>query len=69
MEWCVSVPYSSGSCMKPMPFRPIHEKDEESVPPGEAVAWVREHYRSTAVETPWQRWWVAQSTSKIECWS
>ena len=28
------------------------------VPAGEAVSWVREHYRPTAVETPWQRWFV-----------
>ena len=25
------------------------------VPPGEAVAWVRDNYRPRAVETPWQR--------------
>lgn len=30
----------------------------DGVPPAEAVGWVREHYRPTAVETPWQRWWV-----------
>ncbi|MCT9931273.1 protein tyrosine phosphatase [Planotetraspora sp. A-T 1434] len=28
------------------------------LPPGEAVAWVREHYNHRAVETPWQRRWV-----------
>lgn len=26
--------------------------------PADAVAWVREHYRGKAVETPWQRKWV-----------
>lgn len=30
----------------------------EGVPVGEAVAWVRRHYRSKAVETPWQRRFV-----------
>lgn len=30
----------------------------DGVPPAGAVAWVREHYRRAAVETPWQRWWV-----------
>ena len=34
LEWCVREPYSSGSCMNPMPSRPIHEKLVESVPPG-----------------------------------
>lgn len=29
------------------------------LPPGEAVAWTREHYHHRAVETPWQRRWVA----------
>ena len=29
------------------------------VPPAEAVAWVRRHYHERAVETPWQRRWVA----------
>ncbi|MEU3186015.1 protein-tyrosine phosphatase family protein [Streptomyces sp. NPDC006923] len=28
------------------------------VPAGKAVAYVREHYRPRAVETPWQRRWV-----------
>jgi hypothetical protein len=31
------------------------------VPAGDAVAWVREHYRPRAVETPWQRRWVART--------
>jgi hypothetical protein len=30
----------------------------------EAVAWVREHYRERAVETPWQRRWVGWFASK-----
>ena len=30
----------------------------DGVPPGEAVAWVRRHYRPHAVETPWQRRYV-----------
>ncbi|WP_243708319.1 protein-tyrosine phosphatase family protein [Actinomadura sp. GC306] len=29
------------------------------VPPSEAVAWAREHHHPRAVETPWQRRWVA----------
>ncbi|WP_036331970.1 protein-tyrosine phosphatase family protein [Microbispora sp. ATCC PTA-5024] len=29
------------------------------LPPGEAVAWVRANYHRRAVETPWQRRWVA----------
>lgn len=28
------------------------------IAPGDAVAWVREHYHPRAVETPWQRRWV-----------
>ena len=36
-EWCVRVPYSSGSCRKPNPSSPIHEKLVESVPPGVSV--------------------------------
>lgn len=28
------------------------------VPPRDAVAWVRRHYRPRAVETPWQRRWI-----------
>ncbi|TNM64175.1 protein phosphatase [Streptomyces sp. NP160] len=32
----------------------------DGVAPTDAVAWVREHYRESAVETPWQRWWVAR---------
>ncbi|ETT25312.1 tyrosine specific protein phosphatase [Rhodococcus rhodochrous ATCC 21198] len=31
----------------------------DGVPPGEAVAYVREHYSHRAVETPWQRRFVA----------
>lgn len=34
----------------------------DGVPPAEAVAWVRRHYDSRAVETPWQRRWVRTST-------
>jgi hypothetical protein len=30
----------------------------DGVPAGEAVAYVRRHYRGTAVETPWQRWYI-----------
>ncbi|NUT98417.1 MAG: protein tyrosine phosphatase [Saccharothrix sp.] len=30
------------------------------VPAGEAVAWTRAHYRKRAVETPWQKRWVAR---------
>lgn len=32
-------------------------------PPEEAVAWTREHYNHRAVETPWQRKWVARFPS------
>jgi protein-tyrosine phosphatase len=28
------------------------------VPAREAVGWVREHYHTRAIETPWQRRWV-----------
>ncbi len=31
------------------------------IPPDEAVDWVRRHYHSRAVETPWQRRWVARA--------
>lgn len=30
----------------------------DGVPPGEAVAFVREHYDARAVETPWQRRYI-----------
>jgi protein-tyrosine phosphatase len=30
------------------------------VPPQEAVDWTRQHYHHRAVETPWQRRWVAR---------
>lgn len=30
------------------------------VPSGEAVAWARAHYNHRAVETPWQKRWVAR---------
>lgn len=30
------------------------------VDPSEAVAWAREHHHPKAVETPWQRRWVAR---------
>jgi hypothetical protein len=30
----------------------------DGVPAYEAVRWVRTEYDPTAVETPWQRWWV-----------
>ena len=32
----------------------------DGVPAQQAVAWVRAHYRAGAVETPWQRRWVAR---------
>jgi hypothetical protein len=32
----------------------------DGVPPEAAVAWVREHYAAHAVETPWQRRYVAR---------
>ncbi|MDR7081633.1 protein-tyrosine phosphatase [Arthrobacter ginsengisoli] len=32
----------------------------DGVQPAEAVAWVRAHYRRGAVETPWQRKYVAR---------
>jgi protein-tyrosine phosphatase len=32
----------------------------DGVPPDEAVAWVRAHHHPRAVETPWQRRWVAR---------
>lgn len=32
----------------------------DGVPPDEAVRWVREHFSPRAVETPWQRRWVAR---------
>jgi len=35
----------------------------DGVPPGEAVAHVREHYHPWAVETPWQRRYVARFTA------
>jgi hypothetical protein len=31
------------------------------VPAGDAVRWVRARYRRRAVETPWQRWFVAHA--------
>jgi protein-tyrosine phosphatase len=31
----------------------------------EAVAWVRAHYRSRAVETPWQRRWVRDAARQL----
>lgn len=36
----------------------------DGVPPADAVAWVREHYDSRAVETPWQRRWVRRAGSR-----
>jgi len=30
------------------------------VPADEAVAWTRAHHHPRAVETPWQRCWVAR---------
>lgn len=30
----------------------------DGLPAEQAVAWVREHYRPRAVETPWQRLWL-----------
>jgi len=35
----------------------------DGVPPAEAVAYVREHYDPWAVETPWQRRYVARFTA------
>ncbi|MFC7219430.1 protein-tyrosine phosphatase family protein [Streptomyces polyrhachis] len=35
----------------------------DGVPPGDAVAFVREHYDARAVETPWQRRFVARFMS------
>ena len=35
----------------------------DGVPPGEAVAYVREHYDRRAVETPWQRRYVKGFTA------
>jgi protein-tyrosine phosphatase len=32
----------------------------DGVPSDQAVAYVRDHYNSRAVETPWQRWFVAR---------
>ena len=32
----------------------------DGVPADQAVQWVREHYSPRAVETPWQRRWVAR---------
>ncbi|MFI0816516.1 protein-tyrosine phosphatase family protein [Streptomyces sp. NPDC021098] len=32
----------------------------DGVPPGDAVAYVREHYAARAVETPWQRRYVTR---------
>ncbi len=33
------------------------------IPPGEAVAWVRERYHPHSAETPWQRRWVRRSAT------
>lgn len=35
------------------------------VAPQDAVAWVREHYRRTAVETPWQARWVRRTGGDV----
>ena len=35
----------------------------DGVPARQAVAFVREHYDPRAVETPWQRWYVAHFTA------
>ncbi|MFC7546734.1 protein-tyrosine phosphatase family protein [Plantactinospora sp. GCM10030261] len=37
----------------------------DGVPPGEAVAFVRRHYHPRAVETPWQRRYVARFPSAL----
>jgi protein-tyrosine phosphatase len=37
----------------------------DGVPPGQAVSFVREHYRGRAVETPWQRWYVSRIARRI----
>lgn len=34
------------------------------VAPSEAVAWVRTHYRTRAVETPWQRRWIRHTADE-----
>ncbi|MGC5224304.1 protein-tyrosine phosphatase family protein [Micromonospora sp. DT81.3] len=34
------------------------------VEPDRAVAWVREHYRARAVETPWQERWVVRAAER-----
>lgn len=36
----------------------------DGVPADEAVTWVRENFRSGAVETPWQRRWVRRFGSR-----
>jgi protein-tyrosine phosphatase len=35
------------------------------IPPGEAVAWVRQRYHPRAVETPWQRRWVQRIGAQV----
>ncbi|GAA4675941.1 protein-tyrosine phosphatase family protein [Nocardioides nanhaiensis] len=35
------------------------------LPPGEAVAWVREHHHPRAVETPLQRRWLRQVAARL----
>ncbi|MFA4929091.1 MAG: protein-tyrosine phosphatase family protein [Patulibacter sp.] len=37
------------------------------VEPDEAVAWVREHYRSRAVETRGQKRWIEQVATSLAC--
>jgi protein-tyrosine phosphatase len=36
----------------------------DGVPPGEAVAYVREHYHRRAVETPWQKRYVRRTSPR-----
>ena len=35
------------------------------VPAGEAVSWTRTHYHRRAVETPWQRRWIARFAGQL----
>ncbi len=36
----------------------------DGIPPGQAVAFVRQHYKQHAVEAPWQRWYVSRFLRK-----
>lgn len=37
----------------------------DGVPPERAVAWVRGRYRPSAVEAPWQRWWIQRRETRL----